>query len=237
MALPMNTTPVYQLEIPSLGKKVNFRPFLVKEEKALLLAQQSEDPMVMLTSLKDVIKSCIKDDLDVDALATFDIEYVFTQLRAKSVGEIIDLSLKCDKCDDEKAVSKVNIDLTKLEIDKPEGHESNINLFDDVGVVMKYPTMDILKKLETVSDDNLDEVFEVMIECIDSIYNSSEVFHAKEQSKQEMLDFLNNLSSDQFVKIRNFFETMPRLKYDVEYTCPVCNKEHKKILEGLQSFF
>ena len=197
MALPMNTTPVYQLEIPSIGKKVNFRPFLVKEEKALLLAQQSEDPMVMLTSLKDVIKSCVKDDLDVDALATFDIEYVFTQLRAKSVGEIIDLSLKCDKCDDEKAVSKVNIDLTKLEIDKPEGHESNINLFDDVGVVMKYPTMDILKKLETVSDDNLDEVFEVMIECIDSIYNSSEVFHAKEQSKQEMLDFLNNLSSDQ----------------------------------------
>lgn len=237
MALPMNTTPVYQLEIPSLGKKVNFRPFLVKEEKALLLAQQSEDPMVMLTSLKDVIKSCIKDDLDVDALATFDIEYVFTQLRAKSVGEIIDLSLKCDKCDDEKAISKVNIDLTKLEIDKPEGHESNINLFDDVGVVMKYPTMDILKKLESVSDDNLDEVFEVMIECIDSIYNSSEVFHAKEQSKQEMLDFLNNLSSDQFVKIRQFFETMPRLKYDVEYTCPVCNKEHKKILEGLQSFF
>lgn len=237
MALPMNNTPVYQMEVPSTGKQINFRPFLVKDEKALLLAQQSENPMVMLTSLKDVIKSCVKDDLDIDGLATFDIEYIFTQLRAKSVGEIIDLTLKCDKCEDPKAVATVNIDLTKMAVDGIKEHTNNIALFDDVGVIMKYPTMDILEKMENLDDNNLDEVFEIMISCIESIYNSSEVFHSKEQPKGELLDFLNNLSSDQFMKIRTFFETMPRLKYDIEYKCPVCQKEHKKVLEGLQSFF
>jgi len=237
MALPMNNTPVYQMEVPSTGKQINFRPFLVKDEKALLLAQQSENPMVMLTSLKDVIKSCVKEDIDTETLATFDIEYIFTQLRAKSVGEIIDLTLKCDTCEDPKAVATINIDLTKLHVDGLKEHSNNIKLFDDVGVIMKYPTIDVIEKIDNVDDSNLDEVFNIMIDCIDSIYNTEEVFHSKEQSHEEMVEFLNNLSSDQFMKIRQFFETMPRLKYDIEYKCPVCQKEHKKVLEGLQSFF
>lgn len=237
MALPMNSTPVYTLTVPSSGKSLKFRPFLIKEEKTLLIAQQSEDTTVMVDSLKEVIQSCIKDDLDVNTLATFDLEYLFTQIRAKSVGEIIDLMLLCDVCTDEKAVAKVSIDLTKLQVEKNPEHKAKIHLYNDVGIAMKYPTLDILKKMENVNTNDLDEVFNIVVECIDYIYNEEEVFHAKEQTKQELLDFLNNLSSDQFADVQKFFETMPRLKHDINYACPVCNKEHNKVLEGLNSFF
>jgi hypothetical protein len=237
MALPMNSTPIYSLTVPSSGKEVKYRPFLIKEEKALLLAHQSEDTKVMVDSLKNVIKDCIKDNIDVNDLATFDLEYIFTQIRAKSVGELVELYLKCDTCEDEKAVAKVDIDLTTLQVDKSADHSTRINLFDDVGVVMKYPTIDVIKKLENIENADLDQVFNIVVECIDSIYTTNELFHAKEQTKAELLEFLNNLSSDQFKKIQSFFETMPKLKKDIKYTCPVCSKEHEKTLEGLNSFF
>jgi hypothetical protein len=237
MALPLNSTPVYTLTLPSTGKEVKYRPFLIKEEKALLLANQSEDPKVMIESLKQVIKACIKDDINVDAFATFDLEYVFTQIRAKSVGEIVELFIKCDTCTDEKAVAKIEIDLTKIEVKKSADHISKISLFDDVGVALKYPTVDVLKKLENIDSANLDQVFDVVVECIDYIYTTDQVYHAKEQTKAELLEFLNNLSSDQFNKVQQFFETMPRLKQEVDYKCPVCGTEHHKVLEGLQSFF
>lgn len=237
MALPMNNTPTYTLVLPSTGKEVKYRPFLIKEEKALLLAHQSEDPKVMVESLKGVIKSCLKDNTDVEAFATFDIEYMFTQIRAKSVGEIAELLIKCDTCEDEKAVAKVEVDLTKIEVQKNPEHTTKIGLFDDVGVVLKYPTIDVIKKLENLDNTNLDEAFGVIVECIDYIYDSSQVYHAKEQSREELLQFLNNLSSEQFQKIQKFFETMPKLTKAVDYKCPVCNKEHHKVLEGLNSFF
>lgn len=237
MALPINETPVYTLEVPSTKTKVKFRPFLIKEEKALLIAQQSEDPMVMIDTLKQVVKSCIKDDVDVDKLATFDLEYIFTQIRAKSVGEIIDLKLKCDDCTDEKAISTVFIDLTKVKVDIQTEHTNKISLYDDVGIVMKYPTIDVIKNLEILDTNDLDQVFNVIVDCIDYIYTSSEVFYSKDQTKEDLTDFLNNLSSTQFGNVQKFFETMPRLKQDIEYVCPVCNKKHNKVLEGLQSFF
>jgi hypothetical protein len=140
-------------------------------------------------------------------------------------------------CTDEKAVAKVSIDLTKLQVDKNPEHKAKIHLYQDVGIAMKYPTLDILKKMENVNTNDLDEVFNIVVDCIDYIYNEEEVFHAKEQTKQELLDFLNNLSSDQFAEVQKFFETMPRLKHDINYNCPVCNKEHNKVLEGLNSFF
>lgn len=237
MALPLNSTPVYSLTLPSTGKELKYRPFLIKEEKALLLANQSEDPKVMIDSLKQVIKACIKDDINVDTFATFDLEYVFTQIRAKSVGEVVELFIKCDTCTDEKAVAKVEIDLTKIEVKKSAEHNSKINLFDDVGVALKYPTIDVLKKLENIDSANLDQVFDIVVECIDYIYTTDQVYHAKEQTKAELLEFLNNLSSEQFNKVQQFFETMPRLKQEVDYKCPVCGAEHHKVLEGLQSFF
>lgn len=241
MALPMNSTPVYTLTIPSSGKQVKYRPFLIKEEKALLIAQQSEDPTVMINSLKQVIESCLavkgNDEIDTDQFATFDLEYIFCQLRAKSVGESIDLMLKCDTCEDEKAVAKVVVDLTELQVVKPEDHNKDIKLYDDVGVVLKYPTIEIIEKLEKLSQNNIDQIFDIIVECIDYIYTTDEVFHAKDQSKQELLDFVNNLSSDQFAKVQKFFETMPKMSKQISYSCPVCGKKHDKVLEGLNSFF
>jgi hypothetical protein len=240
MALPMMNTPTYNMVVPSSGVSVKFRPFLVKEEKALLIAQQSEDLMVMVDTLKSVVKTCVMEDIDANKLATFDLEYMFTQIRAKSVGEIIELIFPCDNDhgeDNEKARVKVSIDLTTLQVEKDPNHVAKIDLFGDVGVVMKYPTIDIMKKLESLDEDNLDKIFDVVALSVDYIYQGEEIFYAKEQKHEEVLQFLNNLTSDQFLKIQSFFATMPRIKKEIEYTCPVCQKQHKKMLEGMQSFF
>ena len=149
MALPIQNTPVYTIKIPSTKKEIKFRPFLVKEEKALLVAQQSEDTQVMLDTLKEILRNCIKTPIEVDELALFDIEYIFSQIRAKSVGEVVELIVRCDKCpeEDEKARVKLTFDLTKLNVTFPEGHNKKIALFDDVGVVMKYPSLEIMNDL------------------------------------------------------------------------------------------
>lgn len=237
MALPMSSTPTYTLTIPSTEKEVKYRPFLVREEKALMMAQQSEDPIVMVNTLKDVVKTCVIGEFNVEELATFDLEYIFTQLRAKSVGETVDLIFPCDVCEDEKARVQISFDITKLQVEKTPEHQANISLFGDVGVVMKYPTMQVLKKLQNLDVNNLDDLFKIVAECIDYIYQGNELFYGKEQSQEELLDFINNLTSEQFAKVQKFFETMPRLKQEVNYNCPVCNRAHHKILEGLQSFF
>jgi hypothetical protein len=238
MALPMSNTPVYNLEIPSSGKQITYRPFLIKDEKALMIAQQSEDTKVMVDTLRDVIRSCIKDqDVNVNDFATFDLEYVFTQIRAKSVGENVELYLRCDTCEDDKAVTQVNLDLTQLKVEKDPAHTSKIGLYDDVGIVLKYPTLELIKRLESMDSNNIEQMFNIVIECIDYVYTNDAVYHAKEQTKDELLEFLNNMTSDQFEKVQSFFETMPRLKKEISYDCPVCGKHHEKVLEGLQSFF
>ena len=240
MALPMMSAPTYTMVVPSSGVSVKFRPFLVKEEKALLIAQQSEDIGVMIQTLKGIINTCVLDKLDVDKLATFDLEYMFTQIRAKSVGEIIELIFPCDIDhgeDNEKARVKVSIDLTTLIVEKDPNHNNKINLFGDVGVVMKYPTMDVMKRLENLDTNDLDKVFGVVADSLDYIYQGEEIFYGKEQKHEELLQFLNNLTSEQFVKVQQFFATMPRIKKEIEYTCPVCQKQHRKMLEGMQSFF
>lgn len=238
MALPMSNVPTYNVTIPSSNKTVKFRPFLVKEEKALLLAQQSEDLTVMIDTLKQVIVSCVEDKtLDVENMPTFDLEYLFSQIRAKSVDEKVELYFKCDTCEDPKAVTKVSIDLTSLKVTKDPKHTSKIALFDDVGVVMKYPTGEMVKKIQETNQEDLDAVFDIIVDCIDHIYSEDEVFYAKEQTREELTEFLNNLTSEQFDRIREFFETMPKLVKEIDYKCPVCNKEHHTVLEGLNSFF
>jgi hypothetical protein len=237
MALPKMNAPLYNVTVPSSKKEVKFRPFLVKEEKSLLLAQQSEDPKVMLNTLKSIIENCIVDDIDVNNLATFDYEYLFTQIRAKSVGEIVELLFLCDTCDDDKAKAQVNLDISKFAIEFPEGHDNNIKLFDDVGIIMKNPTIDTLDKLEKVKEGDVNSIFDVVADCMESVYTTEEVFNTKDQTKQEVIDFLENLTQEQFKKIENFFLTMPKLHQTVEYDCPVCNKHHVKKMEGLASFF
>lgn len=236
MALPISNTPIYTLTVPSTEKKVKYRPFLVKEEKALLIAQQSEDPIIMIDTIKNIIAACVRD-IDVDTLATFDIEYIFTQIRAKSVGETVELIFYCDTCTDEKANVKVAFDLTELKVEKNPEHTNKIALFDDVGIVMKYPSIETLTKLQNLDSAGIDQVFSVITDCVDYVYNTDQVFHAKEYTKKELEDFFENLTSEQFGKVQKFFETMPKIRQTVDYKCPVCNKQHHKVLEGIQSFF
>jgi Zn finger protein HypA/HybF involved in hydrogenase expression len=239
MALPIQNTPIHTLEIPSTKEQFKFRPFLVKEQKALLLAQQSEDTHVMVDTLKNVIKSCAQSKIDVDSLAVFDLEYVFSQIRAKSVGENVELFFYCDTCEDDKAKVKIIIDLTKLKVENFPNHTAKISLFDDVGVMMKYPNINVIDNIDKIgtASSEVDLVFDIITDCIEYIYDTNEVYYAKEQSKQELADFVNNLTAEQFSKVEEFFETMPKLRKEVDYRCPVCQKEHHKVLEGLNNFF
>jgi len=240
MALPINATPVYTLTIPSTKKEFKFRPFLVKDEKALLIAQQSEDYSVMLDTVKTVIAACAKSDVDVEKLASFDIEYIFLRMRAVSVGETVDLMFQCDVdhgVENEKAQALTRINLLDVKVETFEGHTNKVSLFDDVGIVLKYPTINTIKKLEEANANDVEQVFDIVVDCIDYIYSSEEVFSTKDQTREELIEFLNNLTSDQFEKLQQFFYTMPQLRAYITYTCPVCNKEHNKYMEGLASFF
>ena len=240
MALPIMNTPIYNLVVPSTGDKIKYRPFLVKEEKALLIAQQSEDIEVMVDSLKQVISGCVLDKIDVNSLATFDIEYIFTQIRAKSVGETIELLFPCDEDhgeDQDKAKLKISIDLTNLQVEFPPEHSRKIQLFGDVGVIMKYPSFDVMSKLENMNLEDVDAIFDVIASSIDLIYQGEEIHYAKEQTKEELLEFLYNLTNEQFQELQKFFANMPKISKTVEYNCPICSKHHTVKLEGMQSFF
>jgi hypothetical protein len=237
MALPMQKTPVYKMVVPSINKEVTYRPFLVKEQKALLLAQQSEEQKTMITTLTSVLQSCVQEQIDIEKLAIFDLEYMFSQIRAKSVGEVVELVLRCDTCSDEKAKVKVSVNLAELKVEKPKDHNSNIRLFEDVGVIMKYPRLDIMETIQKLESGDIDSVFKIMCECIDVIYAGEEVHHAHEYSKKELIEFLENLTEDQFKRIQNFFETMPKLEKKLDYTCPVCSKDQSVVVSGIDSFF
>lgn len=237
MALPVMKTPTYEMTIPSTKQVVKYRPFLVKEEKALMIAHQSEDANTMVNTLKGVIDACTFGKIDVNKLAMFDIEYIFVQLRAKSVGEISELVFSCKQCNDPKAKMKVNIDLTQLEVKFNPEHTMDIQLFDEVGVKMKYPSIATVNKLKNASNDDVDSIFSIIIDCIDSIYDADNIYAAAEQSKEELTEFINNLTQDQFAKLQKFFETMPKLEKKVEFDCPVCGYHHNQTIQGLEGFF
>lgn len=237
MTLPKFTAVIYNTVIPSTQEKIKFRPFLVKEEKALLIAQQSEDTNVLVDTLKEIVKSCVVGKLDIDSLAMFDLEYLLLQIRAKSVGEYVELVFSCDVCTSEASKSVVGFDLTEIQVTKDPLHNKKIALFDDVGIVMKYPTINAIKKFESLDLDDIEAIFDLIIDSIDYIYSGDSIYHAKEQTKQELTEFIDNLTQEQFQHIKVFFETMPKLRKDISYTCPVCNKEHNKYVEGIETFF
>lgn len=237
MALPVIQTPTYELVVPSTKQKIKFRPFLVKEEKALLLAQQSENEQTMLDTLKSIIDSCTFGKLDVDKLAMFDIEYIFITLRARSVGEISELIFSCLQCKDSKAKMKVEIDLLSLQVKFQEGHKMAIDLVGGVGIKMKYPGLEMLNRFKNVDENNVDGVFDLIIDCIESVYDDDNFYPASEQTKEELEGFINGLTQEQFQKIQNFFQTMPKLEKIIEFDCPVCGYHHAETLQGLDSFF
>lgn len=236
MSLPKPSTPVYELTIPSTGAKVKYRPFLVKDEKALLIANQSKDHKTMIDTLKNTIENCIVSKLNVDDLAIFDIEYIFCKLRSKSVGELIDLTLTCRHC---KEKTRTALDISKVEVEKNKDHAKKFVLFDNVGVSLKYPNYELIDKLKSVSNEesSFDVIFAVIVECIEYIYNEDEIYYAKEQTLEELYEFVNNLTKEQLGKITHFFDTMPKLRKDMSFDCPHCGKHNKVVLEGLNSFF
>ena len=238
MPLPKVSTPTYELEIPSIKKTVKYRPFLVKEEKILIIAMESEDPKQITEAVKDVISNCIiTRGIKVDTLATFDIEYLFLNIRGKSVGETAEVLITCPDDGETQVPVTINLDDIKVEVSKD--HTRDIQLDDNLSVRMKYPSIQEFIKNNFIRNDQIsvDDTFGVITSCIEQIYNEEESWAASDCSKKELSDFLESLSSKQFKKIEKFFETMPKLKHIIKIKNPNTNIDSEIVLEGLTSFF
>ena len=238
MPLPKIATPTYELELPSTQKPIHYRPFLVKEEKLLVLALESEDTKEITTAIKNVIKSCIKTrGIKVETLPTFDIEFLFLNIRGKSVGEDIEVNLICP--DDGKTQVPVTINIDDVKIQRTEGHTNKIKLDSSLMMEMKYPSLsEFIKNNFDFKEENvMDQSFELIATCIDKIYNEEEVWAAADCTKKEITTFLDSMNSSQFKEIEKFFETMPKLSHQVKITNPNTNVESEVVMEGLSSFF
>jgi hypothetical protein len=243
MGLPTIAVPQYTLTVPSTEKQVNYRPFLVKEEKILLIAMESDDQQQMTNAIQTIIQNCVYEDLDVNSMPMFDIEYIFLQLRAKSKGEIVDLSYECEKC---KKQIPTKVDLTTIEVTRTEGHTNKIPLSEDVGVMMKYPSISMQDSISTDNTD-VENVFLTVTACIDSIWDKDSVFSSKDHTKDELDKFVESLPDASFAKIQKFFDTVPVLRHDIEVKClnkngkgkkaSTCGHTETRTLEGLASFF
>ena len=237
MPLPKIGTPTYELELPSTKQTIKFRPFLVKEEKLLVLALESEDTKNITTAIKTVIKNCITTrGVKVENLPTFDIEYLFLNIRGKSVGEEVEVNLVAP--DDGETTVTVKIDLEDIKVVETEGHDKQIRLDDNLMMEMKYPSLDqFIKNNFDFDNTGVDKSFELIATCIDKIYNEEEVWSTEDVSKKEIIEFLEQMSSAQFKLIEKFFETMPKLSHTVELKNPVTKVKSTVVLEGLSSFF
>ena len=238
MPLPTIATPTYELELPSSGETITYRPFLVKEEKLLVLAMESEDTKSITRAIKEVLKSCIKTKIKVDNLPTFDIEYLFLNIRGKSVGEEVDVTVTCP--DDRKTEVDVTIPIDDIQVKKNKEHTNNIKLDDTLSMTLKYPSLDQFIETNfdvTTKGTQLEQSFSLIGSCVDTIYSDEEAWPASDATKKEISEFLEQLSSSQFQQIEKFFETMPKLSYDVVVTNPKTKKKNTVGLEGLASFF
>ena len=238
MPLPKIATPTYELELPSTGKTIQYRPFLVKEEKLLVLALESEDTKQITTAIKTVIKACIKTKgIKVETLPTFDIEFLFLNIRGKSVGEEIEVNIVCP--DDGETNVPVFIDLDSIQVEKDDDHTNQIKLDDDLMMEMKYPSLEqfIKNNFDFQEGNQMDQSFELIATCIDKIYNEDEVWATADCTKKEVKEFLESMNSSQFKEIEKFFESMPKLKHTIEVTNPNTKVKSEVVLEGLASFF
>ena len=237
MPLPKLAAPTYELEVPSTGKKIKYRPFLVKEEKILLIAMETEDESQMANAVKTILQNCIQTPrFKVDSLSLFDIEYIFLNIRGKSVGETIELNITCP--DDNETVVPVKINLDDIKVQKKDGHSNIIKLTDEVSVVMKYPSMDLFVKNNiSESGSEIDDVFEIASMCIDQIVEGEDVYEASNFSKKEILEFLEGMDTKQFLEVQKFFETMPKLSHTLKIKNPSTGNDNEILIEGLASFF
>ena len=238
MPLPRIAAPTYELELPSSGKSIQYRPFLVKEEKVLVIALESEDTKQITTAIKNVIRNCVlTKGIKVESLPTFDIEYLFLNIRGKSVGEELEVNIICP--DDEETQVPVTINLDDIKVQKNEDHTNKVKLDATLMMEMKYPSLDqFIKNNFDFKDQNaMDQSFELIASCIDKIYSEEEVWATEDCTKKELNEFLESMNSSQFKDIEKFFETMPKLSHKVKVTNPKTKVENEVVLEGLASFF
>jgi len=235
MALPILETATYELTLPSTDVQVKYRPFLVKEEKLLLMALESNDNKQITQSLKDIVHTCTFGSINVDALPTFDLEYIFLNIRAKSVGEIAKLKVLCP--DDNETYASVEVDLSKVEVQVDENHNNEVQINDKVKLLMKYPTIDSFDPQTDATQLKTNQLFDIIGNSIYQIYEGETVHNAKDYTKEELQSFIESLTSEHFVKIQTFFNTMPRLAHDIEVENPKTKVKSKVTLQGLASFF
>ena len=238
MPLPTISTPTYELVLPSSNRKIKYRPFLVKEEKILILAMESQDTKQIARAVKDVISHCIlSKGIKVEKLATFDIEYLFLNIRGKSVGEDIEVMVTCPDDNKTQVPMSINVDTIKVHID--EEHSKDIVLDDVYTLRMKYPSLNefIKTNFDNVDSMKVDDTFDLIASCIDQVYSEEESWASEECTKKELTTFVESLNSGQFKKVERFFETMPKLSHTVKVTNPNTKVESDIVLEGLQNFF
>lgn len=241
--LPKLDVPIYEVKLISTGKTIRFRPFLVKEQKLFLMASESTDPKETINTIRQVLKNCILDELDIDSLPTFDLEFLFMNLRARSVEEVVDLKYKCnnivknDKGEDTTCTGSVEFKLNLLEIEpiKDPNHTNKIQLTENLGIALKYPSFDMIQKYESKSENEI--MAGVLTDCIDYVFDNDQIYYAKDQTKEELDEFIDNLQQKDLEKIKVFFDTMPEIKKDVHFKCPKCLYEEDIQIKGLQSFF
>ena len=240
MPLPTIETPTYELKVPSSGKKIKYRPFLVKEEKILIIALESKDQNEITNAVKDVLKKCILTrGVKVDNFPTFDIEYIFLNIRAKSIGEDINLTVTCP--DDGETQVPVTVYVDEIEVIKPEGHETDIVIDDKLTLRMKYPSLNQFVENNFEVDDDpetlVNKTFKVVADCIDTVFTEEDAWEAKDYSSDERIKFIEQLNSKQYKKVEKFFATMPKLSHTIEVINPNTKEKNSIVMEGLADFF
>ena len=242
MSLPKLTVMNHELTLPSTGKKITFRPFLVKEEKILMMAMQSGESTDIVRTLRDIIESCVESELNVKTLTMFDIEYVFLQLRARSVGDTIPItySLEVETCQEtnDKCQFKTTINIDEIKVEKEKDHKDLIDITDKIKVKMRYPEIEMATRNSKLKQEEMiDATFLMIGQCIEYIMDGEEMHKPSDYTEKELDEFLNSLSAEQFRSIQQFFDTMPKLRHKVIGKCSKCGKEDEKVLEGMADFF
>ena len=236
MALPKLDIPIYELVVPSTDEKIKYRPFLIKEEKILLIAMESGANEDIIQAVKQIVSECTFNTLKLGDMPMFDVEYIFLQIRSKSVGEVSKLKVLCK--DDGKTYANVEVDLTEIEVQVNDDHTNKIELTDEMGVIMKYPTIDSFSTAG-ISDITAENMLDVIVACIDKIYDKKgeEVYDSKDSTKKELMDFVEQLNTTQFQDVQAFFDSMPKLRHEITVKNPKTKKESKVTLTGLNDFF